>query len=129
MSRYPNLLLPWYALPLIDPMVDKRLILVYAEADTLRGQDRRREVIVVSARVFVLIEAEVGKSHEVVAALKGIEGVTTADQVTGPYDVIAVVDRDKLDEIGSELIETIQLIPGVSRVVSCFALNEAIKTD
>ena len=83
----------------------------------------------VSARVFVLIEAEVGKSHEVVAALKGIEGVTTADQVTGPYDVIAVVDRDKLDEIGSELIETIQLIPGVSRVVSCFALNEAIKTD
>ena len=82
-----------------------------------------------SARVFVLIEAEVGKSHEVVAALKGIEGVTTADQVTGPYDVIAVVDRDKLDEIGSELIETIQLIPGVSRVVSCFALNEAIKTD
>jgi len=84
---------------------------------------------VVSARVFVLIEAEVGKSHEVVAALKGIEGVTTADQVTGPYDVIAVVDRDKLDEIGSELIETIQLIPGVSRVVSCFALNEAIKTD
>ncbi len=82
-----------------------------------------------SARVFVLIEAEVGKSHEIVAALKGIEGVTTADQVTGPYDVIAVMDRDKLDEIGSVIIEKIQPLPGVSRVVSCFALKEAIKTD
>ena len=33
-----------------------------------------------SAKAFILIEAKVGKSQEVVAALKGIEGVTTVDQ-------------------------------------------------
>jgi len=81
-----------------------------------------------SARAFVLIEAEAGKSLKVVAALKGIEGVTTANQVTGPYDVIAVIDRDKIGEIGSVIAEKIQSIPGVSRTVSCFS-HEAIKKD
>ena len=81
-----------------------------------------------SARAFVLIEAEAGKSLKVVAALKGIEGVTTANQVTGPYDVIAVIDRDNLEEIGSVIAEKIQSIPGISRTVSCFS-HEAIKKD
>jgi len=85
-------------------------------------------VISVSARAFVLIEAEAGKSLKVVAALKGIEGVTTANQVTGPYDVIAVIDRDNLEEIGSVIAEKIQSIPGISRTVSCFS-HEAIKKD
>ena len=82
-----------------------------------------------STRVFVLIQAKVGKSNEVVAILKGIEGVTTAEQVTGPYDVIAVVDGNNLDEIGSIITEKIQPIPSVSRIVSCIALNEAIKKE
>lgn len=75
-----------------------------------------------SAKLFILIEAEVGKSHEVVAALKEIAGVTTADLVTGPYDVIAVVDGERLDEIGSVVTAKIQPVPGVSRIVSCLAL-------
>jgi len=83
----------------------------------------------VSAKAFVLIEAEVGKSLEVVAALKGIEGVTTVNQVSGPYDVIAVVDRDNLEDIGGVIAEKIQSIPGVSRTVSCFSLSEVIKKD
>ena len=81
-----------------------------------------------SAKAFVLIEAEAGKSLKVAAALKGIEGVTTANQVTGPYDVIAVIDRDNLEEIGSVIAEKIQSIPGISRTVSCFS-HEAIKKD
>lgn len=81
-----------------------------------------------SVKVFVLIGVETGMSLKVVAALKEIEGVTTADQVTGPYDVIAVVDRDKVEEIGSIIAEKIQFIPGVSRTVSCFS-QEAIKKD
>ncbi|MBA7675918.1 hypothetical protein ES703_84157 [subsurface metagenome] len=83
-------------------------------------------MIAVSAKAFVLIEAEIGKSHEVVAALRKIEGVITADPVTGPYDVIAVVDGDSLDEIGSVVTGKIQPVPGVSRIVSCLAMGEEV---
>ena len=77
-----------------------------------------------SAKAFVLIEAEVGKSHEVVAALKEIEGVTTADRVTGPYDVIAVVEGQSLIEIGSIVSYKIRRVPGVYRIVPCLAGKE-----
>jgi len=83
-------------------------------------------VIVVSAKVFVLIETVVGKSNEVVATLKGIEGVTTADKVTGPYDVICVMEGERLDEIFNIVTGKIQAVPGVSRVVSCLAREEEI---
>ena len=82
-----------------------------------------------SVKAFVLIEVDTSKNLNVLAALKGIEGVTTANIVTGPYDVIAVINRDKLEEIGSVIAEKIQPIPGVARVVSCLARNEAIKKD
>ena len=48
----------------------------------------------------------------------------TADCVTGPYDVITVVEGEGLDEICSVVIGKIQFVPGVSRTVSCFALGE-----
>ncbi|MBA7617871.1 hypothetical protein ES703_25189 [subsurface metagenome] len=78
-----------------------------------------------SAKAFLLIEVAVGKSSEVVAALKEIEGVTSADCVTGPYDVIAVVEGERLDEIGGIVTGKIfGHIPGVPRIVSCMASKE-----
>lgn len=77
-----------------------------------------------AAKAFILIEAEVGKGHEVVAALKGIEGVVAADLVTGPYDVIATVEGQRLDEIGDIITGKIQPVPGVFRIVSCLVKEE-----
>ena len=75
-----------------------------------------------SAKAFVLIETEVGKTSEVVTTLKQTEGVKTADAVTGPYDVIAVVEGERLDEIGNIVTEKIQRVPGVSRIITCLAM-------
>ncbi len=75
-----------------------------------------------SAKAFVLIQAEGGKSHEVAAAIKNVDGVTSVDCVTGPYEFIAVVDVERLDEIG-KVIEKIQRVPRVSRVVCCLVLR------
>ena len=75
-----------------------------------------------SEKAFILIEAEVGNSKKVVAALKEVEGVTMADCVTGPYDVIAVVEGEGLREIGNIITGKIQLVPGVSRIVTCLAM-------
>jgi len=74
-----------------------------------------------------------GDAHQdgALGAIVGALGPTTASQRAEIIIDLAKqgINGDKLDEIGSEIIETIQPIPGVSRVVSCFALNEAIKTD
>jgi len=76
----------------------------------------------VSAKAFVLIETEAGKTSEVVTTLRQTEGVKTADSVTGPYDVIAVVEGERLDEIGNIVTEKIQRVPGVTRIITCLAM-------
>ncbi len=41
-----------------------------------------------SVQAYILIQTEVGKASSVANSIKGIPGVTLAEGVTGPYDVI-----------------------------------------
>jgi len=75
-----------------------------------------------AAKAFVLIETMVGKSKEVVSALKQLEGVRSVDTVTGPYDVIAIVEAKNLNDIGDIVTSKIHPITGISRTVTCLAL-------
>ena len=43
-----------------------------------------------SVQAYILIQTEVGKASSVAAAVLAIPGVTLAEGVTGPYDVITV---------------------------------------
>ena len=72
-----------------------------------------------AAKTFVLIETAVGKAKEVVSALRQVEGVKSVDPVTGPYDVIAVVEQDSLIDIGDLVTSKIHPVPGISRTVTC----------
>ena len=45
-----------------------------------------------AAKAFILIETAVGRNKEVVALLSKLGGVRSVDMVTGPYDIIAVVE-------------------------------------
>ena len=74
-------------------------------------------------RAFILIQTEGGKAREVVSALEQLEGVKSADQVTGPYDVITIIEGESLIDIGDSINSQIQPIPYISRVVSCMSLN------
>ena len=73
-------------------------------------------------KAFVLIEAVVGKSQEVVTAIRKLEGVTSVDAVTGPYDVIAIVQGKSLNEIGDLVTRKIQPVQGISRTVTCLVI-------
>ena len=44
---------------------------------------------------YLLIQTEVGKAAFVVEAIRKIDGVVSADDVTGPYDVIVVTEADE----------------------------------
>jgi len=76
-----------------------------------------------TARAFVLIETVVGKTKEVVDGLRQIEGIKSVDPVTGPYDVIAIVEAETLNEIGDLVTGKIHPVPGVSRTVTCLAIR------
>lgn len=75
-----------------------------------------------AAKAFVLIEAAVGKSKEVVDAIAKQKGVKSVDIVTGPYDVIAIVEGESLTNIGDLVTTKIHPIPGISRTVTCLAI-------
>ncbi len=75
-----------------------------------------------SAKAFVLIETVVGRSKEVVTALKQLEGVKSVDTVTGPYDVIAIVEGETLNDVGDLVTAKIHPIAGISRTVTCLAI-------
>ncbi len=74
-----------------------------------------------AVKAFVLIETAMGKNKEVVTALKQLEGVKSVDTVTGPYDVIAILERENVNDMG-DLITTKIHITGISRTVTCLVI-------
>jgi len=76
----------------------------------------------VAAKAFVLIETVVGRNKEVVNALKQLDGVKSVDTVTGPYDIIAIIKAESLNDIGEIVTGKIHPITGISRTVTCLAI-------
>jgi len=76
-----------------------------------------------AAKAFVLIETAVGKTKEVIANLQKMEGVKSVDAVTGPYDIIIVIEEDDLNAIGGLVTEKVHPIPGITRTVTCLTIR------
>ncbi len=74
-------------------------------------------------RAFVLIETAVGKTRDVAKALRDVESMESVDVVTGPYDVIAVIDAPDMNSIGDLVTGQLHTIGGVVRTVTCVAVG------
>jgi DNA-binding Lrp family transcriptional regulator len=48
-----------------------------------------------------------------------VRGVTSAEGVTGPYDVVALAEARNLDEFGRRVMSRIQALEGVIRTLPC----------
>ena len=49
----------------------------------------------------------------------GIDGVVSAEDVTGPYDVIARAEASSVDELGKMVVSRVQMIDGITRTLTC----------
>ena len=78
-----------------------------------------------AVRAYVLIETQVGKTKEVIENINGLEGVVLVDMITGPYDAIATIERETLNEIGDLVTAKVHPISGVSRTVTCLAVTSS----
>ena len=52
-----------------------------------------------AARAYVLVNTDLGKVEDVAKTLSGIEGVKSADSITGPYDVIACIEAEDYEAL------------------------------
>jgi len=68
---------------------------------------------------YVLIQTEVGKAAEVAGQVRAIEGIVAADDVTGPYDVIARAESVSMDDLGRMIVSKLQMIDGITRTLTC----------
>ena len=72
---------------------------------------------------YVLIQTETGRAFSVVETVRVVDGVTTSDVVTGPYDVISKIQGATLDGVAKLVVSKIQAIDGVTRTYTCPAFT------
>ncbi len=70
-------------------------------------------------QAYILIQTEVGKAANVAQDIAAIVGVTTAEDVTGPYDVIVRAEADSVDDLGKLVLAKVQAVPGITRTLTC----------
>ncbi|MEU5989636.1 Lrp/AsnC ligand binding domain-containing protein [Spirillospora sp. NPDC047418] len=70
-------------------------------------------------QAYILIQTEVGKAAEVAGHISGVTGVTLAEDVTGPYDVIVRAEARNVDELGKLVVAQIQSVDGITRTLTC----------
>ena len=73
----------------------------------------------VVVQAYILIQTEVGKAADVAQSIAAVKGVTLAEDVTGPYDVIVRAEARNVDELGKLVVAKVQGVPGITRTLTC----------
>ena len=70
-------------------------------------------------QAYILVQTEVGKAAAVATAIAAITGVISAEDVTGPYDVIVRAEADDVDLLGQLVVAQVQGVNGITRTLTC----------
>ena len=71
-------------------------------------------------RAYILVRTEPGESgRHVSREIRKLRGVESADDVTGPYDVIVEVETASLRELGADILSRLDTVPGIARTITC----------
>jgi DNA-binding Lrp family transcriptional regulator len=74
-------------------------------------------------QAYILIQTEVGRAADVAREIAAIAGVTQAEDVTGPYDVIVRAEASSVDALGKMVLAKVQSVPGITRTLTCPVVN------
>lgn len=72
-----------------------------------------------SVQAYVLVQTDVRITTGVRSAIAAIPGVVSAEDVTGPYDIIVRAEAAGIDELGREVLSAIQQVAGITRTLTC----------
>ncbi|MET3960554.1 DNA-binding Lrp family transcriptional regulator [Marmoricola sp. OAE513] len=71
------------------------------------------------AQAYVLIQTDVKRAAEVATRIGEIKGVTLAENITGPYDVIVRTEARNLDELDKLVLTKVRQVDGIIRSLTC----------
>ncbi len=74
-----------------------------------------------ATRAYILIETQVGRARDVLAALRGMDKVSASDIITGVYDLIALAEAEDMVALVDLITAQVQNIEGVERTITCVA--------
>ena len=66
----------------------------------------------------MLIQTEVGRAEVVAKQLTTLPGVSSAEYVTGPYDVVVRIGAATLDDL-HDVVPQVQQVTGITRTLTC----------
>ena len=67
---------------------------------------------------YILIQTAVNAAA-VAGEIRSIEGIESADDVSGPYDVIVRATAADMDSLGQLVVARIQTVEGITRTLTC----------
>ena len=76
-----------------------------------------------SVSAYILIQTEVGRAAQVAKEVSKIKGVKSAEDVTGPYDVIVRAEAETIDDLGRLVVARVQSVDGITRTLTCPVVN------
>jgi DNA-binding Lrp family transcriptional regulator len=68
---------------------------------------------------YILVQTEVGRAAAVAKEIGEISGVLSAEDVTGPYDVIVRAEADDVNRLGQLVVAKVQSVHGITRTLTC----------
>jgi len=74
------------------------------------------------ARGYIFVDTEVGKGQTVREQFARTSGVTQADLVMGPHDLVAVIEASSIEEIGRVVVRDLQSVPGVKNTITMIVI-------
>lgn len=77
---------------------------------------------------YVLLNTDIGTEAEVVEALRKVEGVETAFNLWGIYDIIASVRADSLDKLSQIINERIAEVANVNSKLTMIISEKGLQT-
>jgi len=73
---------------------------------------------------YVLVNAEPGRVGRAVSKQIGaIKGVLSAEDLSGPFDVMVRVEARDLDDLAKLVVAKIQVLEGVTRTITCSVVH------
>jgi hypothetical protein len=79
-------------------------------------------------QAYVLIQTEANR-EPIAQMVRGIEGVLSAENLSGPFDAIALARSDSTRTLAEQVVAEIQRIPGVIRALSAPLIGSPAQTQ
>lgn len=77
-----------------------------------------------TAKAFVLINAEVGNEQELIKKLRSIPNVTEVHVVYGVYDVIAKVESETMEKVKETITNSLRRLENVRSTLTMIAVED-----